>query len=294
MRSTCSVSLSFLLWVLKQTLRQNTNTSIKLNIRVRHVVLNLYVCSQRALQLLCVTVPPKISPFAFQMDLHLGSRAGVQCLVTNGDLPLTIEWRKDGGPVDSDVSLQQLGEFTSLLSIDSLRPHHAGNYTCLATNSAAQASHSSRLLVNGNQPITSSSCSKFPIFSFSSFPPSAGRCGPAVRNWHRIFKPRSLLPVPPRIGPFTFGELIEGVRTQVQCVIQAGDPPLKLRWLKDGVSLPLELGIQVMQDDFSSTLAIPRVSRAHAGNYTCIAGNTAKSASVTAQLVVSGNVTKQT
>jgi len=90
----------------------------------------------------------------------LGSRAGVQCLVTNGDLPLTIEWRKDGGPVDSDLSLQQLGEYTSLLSIDSLKPHHAGNYTCLATNSAAQASHSSRLLVNGNQPITSSSCSK--------------------------------------------------------------------------------------------------------------------------------------
>lgn len=114
----------------------------------------------------------------------------------------------------------------------------------------------------------------------------------ALRHGHQIFNPRSLLPVPPRIGPFTFGELIEGVRTQVQCVIQAGDPPLTLRWLKDGGTLPLELGIQVMQDDFSSTLAIPRVSRAHAGNYTCIAGNPAKTASVTAQLVVSGNVTK--
>lgn len=110
-------------------------------------------CLQQELQVFCVTVPPKISPFAFQTDLHLGNRAGVQCLVTNGDLPLTIEWRKDGGPVDMDVSVQQLGEFTNSLSIDSLRPHHAGNYTCLATNSAAQASHSSRLLVNGNQPL---------------------------------------------------------------------------------------------------------------------------------------------
>jgi hypothetical protein len=112
----------------------------------------------------------------------------------------------------------------------------------------------------------------------------------AARQCHWIFNPRSVLPVPPRIGPFTFGELIEGVRTQVQCVIQAGDPPLTLRWLKDGVTLPLELGIQVMQDDFSSTLAIPRVSREHAGNYTCIAKNSVKTASVTAQLVVSGNV----
>jgi hypothetical protein len=111
-----------------------------------------FLCLQRVLQVIYVTVPPKISPFAFQMDLHLGSRAGVQCLVTKGDLPLTIEWRKDGGPVDSDVSLQQLGEFTSLLSIDNLKPHHTGNYTCLATNLASQATHSSRLLVNGNQP----------------------------------------------------------------------------------------------------------------------------------------------
>ncbi|XP_069693341.1 cell adhesion molecule Dscam2-like isoform X2 [Periplaneta americana] len=95
-----------------------------------------------------VIVPPRISPFTFQMDLHLGNRAGVQCLVTNGDLPLTIEWQKNGGPLDADVSVRQLGEFTSSLSIESLKPHHAGNYTCLATNAAAQAAHSSRLLVN--------------------------------------------------------------------------------------------------------------------------------------------------
>ncbi|XP_063218722.1 cell adhesion molecule Dscam2-like [Bacillus rossius redtenbacheri] len=94
--------------------------------------------------------------------------------------------------------------------------------------------------------------------------------------------------VPPRIGPFTFGELIEGVRTQVQCVIQAGDPPLILKWLKDDSAIPLRLGIQLVEDAHSSTLAIPRVSRMHAGNYTCIANNPAnKEARVTAQLVVS-------
>nr|CAD7442429.1 unnamed protein product [Timema bartmani] len=192
-----------------------------------------------------VAVPPRIAPFSFQTDLHLGDRAGVQCFVTKGDLPLKIEWHKDGAPIEADVEVRQLGEHISSLSIETLRPHHAGIYKCQASNSAAQDSHSSRLLVN----------------------------------------------VPPRIGPFTFGELIEGVRTQVQCVIQAGDPPLTLKWLKDDEILPLELGIQVTQDAYSSTLAIPRVSRMHAGNYTCIAGNpAAKTASVTAQLVVSGIV----
>ncbi|XP_066995296.2 cell adhesion molecule Dscam2 [Anabrus simplex] len=95
-----------------------------------------------------VIVPPKIAPFAFQTDLHLGDRAGVQCFITKGDLPLSISWRKDGQNIESDVGVRQLGEHISSLSIESLRPHHAGTYTCFAANSAAEASHSSKLLVN--------------------------------------------------------------------------------------------------------------------------------------------------
>lgn len=98
------------------------------------------------------------------------------------------------------------------------------------------------------------------------------------------------VPVPPRIGPFSFGELIEGVRTQVQCVIQAGDLPLELRWLKDHAEISPELSIQITEDKYSSTLAIPRVGREHTGNYTCVASNEARASSSTANLVVSGNV----
>lgn len=101
------------------------------------------------------------------------------------------------------------------------------------------------------------------------------------------------VPVPPRIGPFSFGELIEGVRTQVQCVIQAGDLPLELRWLKDHAEISPELSIQITEDKYSSTLAIPRVGREHTGNYTCVASNEARSSSSTANLVVSGNVDVQ-
>lgn len=101
------------------------------------------------------------------------------------------------------------------------------------------------------------------------------------------------VPVPPRIGPFSFGELIEGVRTQVQCVIQAGDLPLELRWLKDHAEISPELSIQITEDKYSSTLAIPRVGREHTGNYTCVASNEARASSSTANLVVSGNVDVQ-
>ncbi|KAG8228351.1 hypothetical protein J437_LFUL006802, partial [Ladona fulva] len=93
--------------------------------------------------------------------------------------------------------------------------------------------------------------------------------------------------VPPRIGPFSFGDLIEGVRTQVQCVIQQGDPPLNLTWLKDEAPLPKELGILIKKDDFSSTLAIPVVTLSHGGNYTCVARNQAKESRQSSSLVVS-------
>jgi Down syndrome cell adhesion molecule len=99
--------------------------------------------------------------------------------------------------------------------------------------------------------------------------------------------------VPPRIGPFTFGELIEGVRTQVQCVIQQGDPPLNLTWLKDEHPISYELGIHINQDEFSSTLIIPIVGLQHSGNYTCIASNQAKEARQSSKLIVSGQCIKK-
>ncbi|XP_054281239.1 cell adhesion molecule Dscam2-like [Macrosteles quadrilineatus] len=97
---------------------------------------------------LSVIVPPRITPFSFLTDLHVGDRVGVQCFITKGDLPLDIQWRKDGGALDQDVSVQQYGQYTSSLSIESLAPRHAGSYTCVATNQAATDTHSSNLLVN--------------------------------------------------------------------------------------------------------------------------------------------------
>lgn len=52
-----------------------------------------------------------------------------------------------------------------------------------------------------------------------------------------------------------------------------------------------QLGIEVRQmDEFSLTLLIPHLSASHAGNYTCEATNAARTATYTAPLNVSGNV----
>lgn len=98
-----------------------------------------------------VPVPPNITPFSFRLDLHLGERVGVQCVVSKGDSPLTIHWLKDGEQLrqGDGLVLRTLDEFTSVLSIGALAPEHGGNYTCVARNTAAQAAYSAPLSVNG-------------------------------------------------------------------------------------------------------------------------------------------------
>lgn len=113
--------------------------------------------------------------------------------------------------------------------------------------------------------------------------------------------------VPPNIAPFSSNkELSEGVRAQVACVIEKGDPPFTIIWLKDGepIANPSPPGFNspttanshktvaglrvTSMDQHSSTISIDRVNAAHAGNYTCVAHNSVAEVSSTAQLVVRG------
>lgn len=100
-----------------------------------------------------------------------------------------------------------------------------------------------------------------------------------------------ILPVPPRIAPFYFNkDLSEGVRAQVSCVIEKGDPPFTIMWFKDRHPLPTE-GLKVIGwDTHSSTVMVDQLMSRHAGNYTCQVKNEVASDEHTAQLVVSGNV----
>lgn len=47
------------------------------------------------------------------------------------------------------VTIGSFGKKISVLAIDSVAEHHAGNYTCLARNRAGTASHTSELIVKG-------------------------------------------------------------------------------------------------------------------------------------------------
>ena len=86
-------------------------------------------------------------------------RTRVVCGVNNGDPPLTLTWLKDGRQVTlaglPDIQVTEIDAFSSVLTIDSLRPGHAGVYTCSAINAAAQVLSVATLRVNGKAVLIS-------------------------------------------------------------------------------------------------------------------------------------------
>uniref|UniRef100_T1JA73 Down syndrome cell adhesion molecule-like protein Dscam2 n=1 Tax=Strigamia maritima TaxID=126957 RepID=T1JA73_STRMM len=99
-----------------------------------------------------VNVPPTILPFSFQ-DEHLleGMLASVSCVVSRGDLPLSLSWEKDGLPLvpsaAKGVNIMAHGDSMSILSIGPAFPVHNGNYTCVASNVASTMRYTAHLSV---------------------------------------------------------------------------------------------------------------------------------------------------
>ncbi|ODN02698.1 Hemicentin-1 [Orchesella cincta] len=113
---------------------------------------------------LVVQVPPHILPFSFGEDyepLQAGSHTSLQCLVDQGDTPLTISWVFHGQELSSQMGVEtvKLGKRTTYCSIEALlttyESNHMcysvieGNYTCVASNKAGQTNYTAVLVVQG-------------------------------------------------------------------------------------------------------------------------------------------------
>jgi len=111
-----------------------------------------FFCSHVFILLLILPVPPIIEPFSFQDGLSEGMRTRTVCGVSRGDPPLAITWLKDGGTISSHlgVNVSALDPYSSLLSISSLASTHSGDYTCVASNPAAEVRYMAKLQVKGN------------------------------------------------------------------------------------------------------------------------------------------------
>lgn len=88
-------------------------------------------------------------------NLRLGQRVSMLCSVTDGDLPLTLTWFRDEvilrSGLSGGISIQDMGNYESVLRIDNLRPEHNANFTCVAQNFAGKAAHSQTLRVKGTE-----------------------------------------------------------------------------------------------------------------------------------------------
>ena len=127
-----------------------------------------------------------------------------------------------------------------------------------------------------------------------------------------MFRPLATYTVPPQIAPFSFNkDLSEGVRAQVTCMIEKGDPPFSITWSKDRETIPTigpgvvsytrystgnggqqgggPAGLKATSIDVhSSMIVLERVTANHTGNYTCHARNSVAEVQHTAELVVRG------
>ena len=73
------------------------------------------------------------------------------CVVSKGDMPITITWSLKGQELNSGPSITttMVGTRTSMLIISSVDYTHIGEYTCRATNPAGSVTHAAVLNVNG-------------------------------------------------------------------------------------------------------------------------------------------------
>lgn len=99
--------------------------------------------------------------------------------------------------------------------------------------------------------------------------------------------------VPPRLAPIIFtGGTRAGQRAQAICSLDEGDQPITMQWLKDGIQLlESDNNLHISKvNDFTSMLVINRTVEEHSGNYTCSASNSARTATTSTRLSISGMI----
>ena len=99
------------------------------------------------------TEKPDIVPFSFGREtIDQGKFAQLSCVVSSGDMPITISWSLKGDTISSDPTMTttMIGRQMSMLIIQSVDYQHSGMYTCRAENPAGITTYSTELRVNGN------------------------------------------------------------------------------------------------------------------------------------------------
>ncbi|XP_037555304.2 titin [Dermacentor silvarum] len=100
---------------------------------------------------LVLTESPKIQPFSFPKNHPVGKDVTVTCFATEGALPLTFAWLKDGRKLasGSKFAVRNALDKMSTLIIHEVSGADIGNYTCQVSNEAGDDVFTASLLVTG-------------------------------------------------------------------------------------------------------------------------------------------------
>ena len=210
------------------------------------------------------TEKPEIVPFSFGYEtIDQGKLAQLTCVISSGDMPLTITWSLKGDLISSDPTMTttMIGRQMSMLLIQSVDYQHSGIYTCRAENPAGISTYSAELRVNGK---------------------------PKDGHWSILFTEK------PEIVPFDFGgeSVNEGESVMIMCNIRRGDKPYVVTWHLKGDIISSDPDLTTtMLGTQASLLTINNVGFRHSGSYTCRAENYAGVSTYSAQLRVNGKHT---
>lgn len=100
-----------------------------------------------------LSVPPRISPFTFEDDIHEGMRTQLMCSSSQGDQPFNITWLLDRQTIiqqENTININEYAPFSSILTIHNVTSRHNGNYTCEITNIAGTVDFTAVLSVAGS------------------------------------------------------------------------------------------------------------------------------------------------
>uniref|UniRef100_T1IJ61 Down syndrome cell adhesion molecule-like protein Dscam2 n=1 Tax=Strigamia maritima TaxID=126957 RepID=T1IJ61_STRMM len=291
--------------ILPQDMRQiqRLNDSLTISDVHRTEDSGIYICS--------VQIAPKLAPFSFQDELvQEGSRGRLQCVVVEGDTPLSIHWDKDGKPIPSDfgVTVRDIDEFSSILTIVAITPRHNGKYTCRATNAAGTVSFSTHLAVNVPPKILPFAFQDDQFFkgmrahivcavSQGDLPIngqgiSSSGMGIIMRDYDGHAKSLSIESVLSiHTGNYTCvaSNKAASVTYTAQLLVYVAPKITPFDFPENEMENNTSFNENIITksiDDYSSILTIENVQRQHAGNYTCAARNSAASISHTTKLLV--------
>lgn len=122
------------------------NQKPRLNLRTK------FYLPKHQIKMQSYLVLPQIVPFNFGDDeINAMDMVSASCTVNKGDFPINIYWTRNGHKIFSNdgISISRTNQRISILSIESVRDRHVGNYSCVAENKAGLVELSAYLWVNG-------------------------------------------------------------------------------------------------------------------------------------------------